>query len=150
MILGFKKEIAGQPTYFKDKILIGMQKGYVPENHINSQKHHTIRLGESRFSVGTNIHFSYGVRTKQYECFLEAPCTHVTPIWIKRSDGLFKIQMFIRKGEETREMLPMLDVCNNDGLSIGQFNDWFLRPDITLPAKSHIIHWTKQRYERFD
>lgn len=150
MILGFKKEIAGEPTYFKDKILICMVSPYRPENMINSVKYHTIRMGEPRFKVGDNIHFSYGTRTKEYECFLEAPCTHITPVWIKRSSGLFQFQMFTRNGEEEREMLPMLDVCYNDGLSIGQFNQFFMESVTKLPQKAHIIHWTDLRYERFD
>jgi hypothetical protein len=149
MILGFSKEIGGVPTYFKDKILIGTVTPYTPENQINSIKHHTIRMGESRLKEGDTIHFAYGVRTKDYECFLEAPCTHVTPIWIKRGEGLFQVQFYTRKGEEERELLPMLDVCQNDGLLISQFNDFFTKSVTEFPQKAHIIHWTKLRYERF-
>lgn len=149
MILGFKKEIAEIPTYFKEAILASVNKTKYG-GQIHSIKHHTIRQGDSRFTEGDLIHFAYGIRTKDYDCFLESPCTHVTPIWIKRSEGLFKVQFYIRKEEEELEMLPMLDVCRNDGLLIGQFNDFFMKSVTKFPQKAHIIHWTKLRYERFN
>ena len=149
MILGFKKEIASKPTYFKEAILASMGQVIGGEKP-HSLKHHAIRIGESKFKKGDMIHFAYGVRTKDYDCFLEFPCTHVTPIWIKRNEGLFQVQFYIRKGEEELEMLPMLDVCRNDGLLIGQFNDYFMKSVTRLPQKAHIIHWTKLRYERFN
>jgi hypothetical protein len=150
MVLGFKKEIGGLPTYFKDKILIGMVTPYKPENRINSVKHHTIRLGD-RWKAGDQIHFAYGVRTKKYECFLEAPCLHVTPIWIKKIDrgvGVFDVVMVQRIGDKEGSILPTLDVCHNDGLTIMQFNHYFGGLDFSNGrVKAQIIHWTSLRYK---
>lgn len=154
MNLGFKREISGQPTYFRDAVLAAFGLPAVDGGRIHSLKHHTIRLGE-RWKVGDVIHFCFGIRTKQYEQWHVGECTHVTPVYIKQIDrkfGLFDVVLIHRgpNGEQL-DFLPTLEVVRNDGLTIGQFNSWF-RQDVGDSGGglqvAQIVHWTDVRYPR--
>lgn len=69
MTLQFSKKIDGKPTYFPEKINTGLaMEGYLEEELIfegfntelsHAPKYHTIREWNSRFKIGTKIHFKF-------------------------------------------------------------------------------------------
>lgn len=126
MLLGFKPQ-------FREKIL-------------NGTKIHTIREdAPRRWGKGKVIHFATGVRTKQYECFMQGWCTGVQEIFMTYERGL-EISIgdrFIYRQEQ--EML-----AKNDGFdSYEEFVDWFHKVIMASPKlcfSGVIIHWTNHRY----
>ncbi len=138
---------AGQPTYFVEKVLNGLLVLGIDRNvadwpidfyksynlNIDDLKYHTIRAGH-RFKVGDK--FSPRVwsgkpyRSKQ---IIIAPDCLVESVWdfVKRGDQYFVNGIF-------RKFHTMERVAQNDGLSWGDFVQWF-------PEKfdGQIICWRK-------
>ena len=127
MILGFK-------TRFKQPILDGT-------------KIHTIRADKpNRWHAGRKIQMATGVRTKQYECFKEAPCVSVQTIEI--------IYDFIQPMGHTLEVLIDKRPIGNDELEKLAKNDGFENASdlldffvgMTDVFTGKIIHWTNYKY----
>lgn len=135
MILSYKKQFPWQkPTDFKKKILEGA-------------KIHTIREDlHGRWSAGKHIHHAQGVRTKNYDCFLENDCVSVQSIHINYYDlapNQQKMEVVI-DGESVfqphDEWLEKL--AKNDGFdNVYEFFNWF-----DSDFQGRIIHWTDFKY----
>ena len=157
MILGFKTEIKGKPTYFPEKILacVGIDyiNKYVP-------KKHSIRVGK-RWFAGRKLHLSIGVRTKKYLQFnknvkgLEV-CKSVQDILIQhRGDHIYvtidnktesiwcNFKSIDNDFYSTEVDCPMIyALAKNDGFdSVNDFFRWF-----NTDFEGQIIHWTDLRY----
>lgn len=133
MILGFKPQ-------FKDKIIKG-------------SKIHTIRMDKTnRWKPGRMIHFATGVRTKNYNCFMQGECISVQDIEIKlyRSGlTLISIDGKLPLYKEQSEVL-----VNHDGFNeFNDFYDFFINNHCknkkkfkVLTLKMRLIHWTNLKY----
>ena len=141
MILSYKKQFPWKgpdgkpvPTNFKEKILSGT-------------KIHTFREDpHGRWKDGKLIHHAHGVRTKNYDCFLENGCVSVQSIQINNYDvGAFiKRTELIIDGEvvfsEKSEWAGI--IAKNDGFdSVEDFFKWF-----SSDFQGRIIHWTDFKY----
>jgi len=135
MILGFKPQ-------FKEHIL-------------KHSKIHTIREDKRNYwSGGATIHFSTGVRTKNYHCFKEDFCRGTQKIEIQYFDKYCSdlhyaviVDGFVRKFEIFIDGFPIGwekigQLIKNDGFDekIDFFR--FFKKDF----KGKIIHWTDLRY----
>lgn len=132
MILSFKPQ-------FKQPILDGI-------------KIHTIREDpHDRWKPGMKIHMATGVRTKNYDCFMEAECVSVEYIFMSNVPGVMEIS--IGDDPYCDKYLYFDDkekLARKDGFgSYAKFQDWF-RPLIENHPKKHfygkIIHWTDFKY----
>ncbi|TGK45552.1 ASCH domain-containing protein [Leptospira bouyouniensis] len=115
MILGFNKQ-------FVSKILSG-------------EKIHTIRRDDKdRWKPGKIIHFSTGVRTKNYNQFAIGRCTYTLEIIINPA----KERVFISKGSGlVYRGQGVLAFAKNDGFdSLDDFWKWF-----NQPFEGKLIHW---------
>lgn len=132
MILSYKKQFPWKkPTDFKKKILEGV-------------KIHTIREDpHGRWKAGRHIHHAHGVRTKNYDCFLENDCVSVQSIHINHylfKTSIQKVAVVI-DGELVRDEL-LEKLAKNDGFdSINDFLEWF-----NFDFHGRIIHWTDFKY----
>ena len=135
MILSYKKQFPWKKeTYFKNKILEGI-------------KIHSLREDKTgRWKAGNHIHHAHGIRTKNYDCFLENDCVSVQSIHI----NYYKVGAFIKRTEliidgevifnQTSEWAEIL--AKNDGFdSVEDFFKWF-----SSDFQGRIIHWTDYKY----
>ena len=143
MILSYKKQFPWKkPTDFKKKILFGI-------------KIHTIREDpHGRWKAEKHIHHAHGVRTKNYDCFLENNCVSVQSIkieyfFLERRSSKNQARVFI-DGELFYQIdndyqggLPkMKRLAKNDGFnSVDDFFEWF-----DSDFQGRIIHWSDFRY----
>ncbi len=135
MILSYKKQFPwGKSTDFKRKILEG-------------SKIHTIREDpHGRWRSGKHIHHAHGVRTKNYDCFLENDCISVQSLHINYYDldpNRQKVEVII-DGEKVYEIHDewLEELAINDGFgSVDNFFKWF---DSDFHGK--IVHWTPFKY----
>jgi hypothetical protein len=171
MILGFKTQINGKPTYFVEKIWEGFFKGVkinyqgleigkkaLPENYIintHKPKIHTIREDKNnRWKPGTMIDFFINVRKKDMYRF--APRIPVLStqkieiIWLNeiRSLELSKLApkrlnyVEVIVDDNVLEFEEMKILSLNDGFdTIEEFFEYF-----NENFKGKIIHWTDKRY----
>ncbi len=151
MILGFKTQVAGNPTYFKEKILAP----YLPELESFLPKIHTLRAG-FRWRKGMAIHMAIGVRTKDYHQFnKEIPelqyCTGTQDILIlARQQQIMVWQKDFPEASDSvkdgywkeLDQAAMEELALNDGFeSLQELFDWF------FPIfDGQIVHWTGVRY----
>lgn len=139
MIIGYKKQFPwGKPTSFKRRILNGI-------------KIHTMREDvHDRWHAGRKIQHAHGVRTKQYEQFLENECTRTQRIYIgktsKKNEDLYYTYNGINYGviidgkwltNYCIGLLAMYDGFDNTD----DFFRWFQKG-----FKGKIIHWTYRHY----
>lgn len=148
MILGFKTQIGGKPTYFVQKILACKMADYQDVFH---PKKHTIRAGE-RWKAGMKIHMAIGVRTKKYFQFNgdgigldKVVSTQNIEIKYENTNSDFptvyidgqKFSIFV-----TDDAPVLIRLALNDGFdSFGKFLDWF-----SSDFSGQIIHWTDEQY----
>lgn len=134
MILSFKPQ-------FKQPILTGT-------------KIHTIREdAHNRWKPGMKIHMSTGVRTKNYDCFMESECVSVQEIFIKYLQFKYFKQCVIKiEGEFIGDI-----IFNDDGIDYSsELDPLFAQDGFSYPEeflewfntdfKGKIIHWTDFRY----
>lgn len=131
MILSYKKQLPWkEATNFKQSIISGIKK-------------HTIRQDISnRWKPGMKIHHAHGVRTPNYDCFLENECISIQQIKIQRhpfsDERLFRVWV----DDKLLSANEILLLAKNDGFdSIDDFFKWF---DKDFVGK--IIHWTDFKY----
>ncbi|MGB1032957.1 MAG: ASCH domain-containing protein, partial [Flavobacteriales bacterium] len=117
MILGFKPQ-------FVEKILDGT-------------KIHTIREDVyGRWKPGMKIHFTTGIRTKDYNQFHEGECTSIQRIEIYPSTRTVLIDGW------SRDDIERSNLAQWDGFeSQDAFFQWFNKP-----FSGKIIHWTNFKY----
>jgi hypothetical protein len=170
MILGFSTQLKGKPTYFVDKILIGIDKHLgvfhtenfrkyykkkfdsKPPININS-KIHTIREDpKDRWKKGNKIDFFINVRKK--DMFRFAPVlvvvstqkfeikyhTNTFLVYIDEKLFFFGNRDFTINEFENYE--GMLKLAHNDGFETIQDFCTYFNEDFT----GKIIHWTDLRY----
>ena len=127
MILGFTKTFGvgrGKKTFFEQKIKDG-------------RKIHTVRSDKkSRWSIGKKIHFATGVRSGNYNCFMEGICKGVQSIRIVGRQVL--VDGIRLPWEELEEF------AKNDGFD--NLEDFWLWFDHYEPFDGKIIHWTDKKY----
>lgn len=130
---------AGQPTYFVDKIYTTLRStGFLTLENVSLMQHYAERFGEHTFKQGEKFHtirptvrwkvgemaslrFWTGAayRSEQFE-FARVRLKNVYDISIGRADnGGFGIKI---NGKKCSDMDVL---ANNDGLPIGDFQDWF-------------------------
>ena len=115
MILSFKKQFV-QPI-------------------LDGTKVHTIREDKgNRWTVGKKIHFATGVRTKNYEQFMEGECIGLQKIRIK-NEGIYV-------SERRLNYIEAKQLAFRDGFDyLSEFLKFFDRPFDGI-----IIHWTDFLY----
>lgn len=158
MILNFKTKYPwGELTHFVGKILNWL------DNLPTDQKLHSIRTDKTnRWKPGMKIHFSTGMRTKNYKCFAEGKCILTQVIEIRemsqvcvdncytyeeshmfgdRSEKFLKTFKVIVDGRDlTSDEIDLL--AKNDGFeTTHDFFRWFNK---NFTGK--IIHWTDLKY----
>lgn len=133
MIISFKKKFPwnNQPTNFEEKVL-------------SVQKIHTMRHDKhGRWNPGKKIHFSTGVRTTKYNCFMHGACKSVQAIQINYYepghypdviiDGMILGKISVEK------------LAKNDGFdSVEDFFKWF-----SEDFHGRLIQWTDFKYETY-
>lgn len=164
MILGFKEKFPwGEPTFFREKILLGVKNkqgtpSEIKYTHADGKKLqlerrtkviypkiHTIREG-TRWEPFIDIHMAYGVRTTRYEQFNSGisdieVCKGVQRIVIDwASDTLPLIYI-----DDRKDVLPletMHTLIRNDGFdNVQDFRRWFKKK-----FHGQLIHWTTHKY----
>jgi hypothetical protein len=146
MILGFKTRYPkwmtkkGWHTFFDEKIEAGIKI-----HSIREDKH-------DRWKVGRVIHFSTGVRTKNYKQFKVDICKSVQSIWIANHHTIPNKKIILVNGIAFNDE-QIFQLAKNDGFdSIGDFFEWFGFEFIGKPIpfgcdfKGKIIHWTDFKY----
>ena len=133
MILGFKQQFPdGRLTHFRRKIEQGT-------------KIHSIRKDwHNRWHTGRVIQMSNGVRTKNYNCFRQEPCSGVQIISIRwlYSPLSLREKCCVSIDGRILSLSEMKQLSANDGFDdIRDFFNWF---DRDFDGK--IIHWTLYRY----
>lgn len=124
MILGFLPQ-------FTDLILLGT-------------KIHTVRVDNNkRWKPHKKIHFSTGIRTKNYTCFKQGYCISVQSFKLQKIDN----RTFIWVDNRFLSIKESELFARNEGFN--NFNDfcetWYkLHPEILFIGK--IIHWTNFKY----
>jgi hypothetical protein len=170
MILGFSTQINGQPTYFVEKIHVGLRienKVGVCEDHYSKDynfivkrnckaKIHTIREDKNdRWQPGTKIDFFINCRQKDMLRFAPVlPVVSVQEVKIKWFNiyGEYVARVFIDgksfayvKFKNDRIVTlegKMLELANNDGFdTIEDFFAYF-----NTDFKGKLIHWTDLKY----
>lgn len=173
MILGFKTQINGKPTYFVSKIWIGIESKFsqftekgnrlfnFPKEYIQcgqkglltfqrpKPKLHTIREDKTdRWKPGMMIDFFINVRTK--DMFRFAP--RIPVVSIQKITMSYAWNDIINIWINGRELTPSerLELALNDGFdSWKEFFEYFY-PVIKSTEdnfwKGKIIHWTDKRY----
>ena len=130
MILGFKTQVKGKPTRFKEKILAG-------------SKIHTFREDKNRhWAKGMLIQFATGVRTKSYSRFKDGTCTGTQAIKIEpfQDEMFIDIKVYVDGRHITGTALDRM--IANDGFDCRlDFYEWFKGG-----FDGFIIHWTDFRY----
>lgn len=119
---------------------------------LEGSKIHTIREDKlNRWKDGRLIHFSTGVRTKDYNCFKKSVCRNTQKITIRHSVGY--IQVYINDKffgsvyhhglNDIYEYSNCLNILAlNDGFSgLSEFFNWF-----NSDFEGKIIHWTYFKY----
>lgn len=128
MILSFQKQ-------FREKILL------------ESKKHTIRRDRHDRWKAGKIIHFSTGLRTKDYECFMFGKCESIQIIRIKWKDNRDighgqSVQVFIDDKNVTTNDDIIDALVENDGFeSRREFFEWF-----SEDFNGKLIHWTTLKY----
>ncbi len=131
-------------TFSKDRFVDDIKAG---------RKIHTIRTDAgNRWKPGMAIHFWRGnprnvhAKEKPY-CFREGECTGVEKITIWRSGTLHGFRARVWRGDVQVDLDDdkIEGLCQNDGLTAGQFRMWFVPPG-TDSFTGRIIHWTDKRY----
>jgi restriction endonuclease len=144
MILGFKRNFPwGPETKFKDKIIAAVR----PTPFVDEpRKIHTIRKGW-RWQPGRFIHFAYGQRTKNYECFFHGTVKTVQGIIIYTDIQEVRVAT---KGVDNSYFFDyqkisedqVKELAKNDGFDcIEDFWKWF-----TVDVKGQIICWKEKVY----
>ena len=130
---------------------------------MSGKKIHSIREDKhNRWKAGRLIHCATGVRTKNYNCFLQQYCISTQKIelqmdgkkkWLRvriynrdlpdRTGKSYKESLFYPPFNKDR-FLTML--AKNDGLTVHQFFDWFLPNQKRYVFIGKIIHWTDKTY----
>lgn len=163
MILSFKTQINGKPTYFPEKILlsfpdhiwkteefgkflqngfcIGLYKLFISPVFFHAKKHSIREDRNDRWKVGNKIHFVINNRTKNY--FQFAPIAHVQHIQHIRIfyyEGLKAVKIDGRLiAEKEVETLAI-----NDGFdTVEDFWEFFKRKGWFF---GKLIHWTDLKY----
>jgi hypothetical protein len=171
MILGFSTQLNGKPTYFVDKILLGIDKHigahfteiyskafkekFGSKTPVNcNSKIHTIREdATNRWKPETKIHFFINCRQPNMFCF--APVLPVVSvqkieiIWIelfgKKVAHVFIEKEFFGKVKFDSKMIvlgDLLQLAHNDGFeTIEDFFAYF-----NTDFKGKLIHWTDLKY----
>lgn len=151
MILGFKTEMEGKPTFFVEKI-----RACVSPTHAKTwtPKIHTIRKGH-RWKAGTKMHMAIGVRTPDYYQFNTGEyaaldhCVSVQDIEIIPATDQYPRRVIVRwENWHYRPDMRIVSgkdielLAKNDGFeSVDDFWNWF-KEDF----KGQIIHFTDFRY----
>ena len=108
-----------------------------PEKIKKGIKVHTIREDKhNRWKAGMKIHFATGVRTKNYNQFMEGVCTGIQQIIIKPKQAFILIDNHILDEEEIKILAKNDGFDNTEG-----FWKWFNKD-----FSGKIIHWTDCRY----
>ena len=133
MILGFKQQFPdGRLTHFRRKIEQGI-------------KIHSIREDfHYRWRSGRIIQMSYGVRTKQYQCFARRFCTGTQWIDFRWQENPMTDQRRCIVYVDGRQLSDgeLKQLAINDGFSgCATFFLWF-----NNDFSGKIIHWTLYRY----
>lgn len=134
MVLSFSqtypqgKTLKGKPTNFKPKIRAGI-------------KIHTMREDKNnRWKVGMSIQLAHGVRTKYYDCFMEAVCTRIDTVRIEYKGAQGTPEVFIN--DRRLGIFEMILLATNDGFdSFAEFLEWFC-----VSGTYRLIHWTEFVY----
>lgn len=174
MILSFSTKINGKPTYFIDKIWIGLCLKHVinawdlkpifddyrtkfgksldqlkrplPDNYFG--KIHTIRKDEKqRWKPGKEIHFYINNRTK--EAFQFAPVTKVMRVQRIFMTFLPQCGLGFRVSINGRELegYEVEELAINDGFeAVEDFEDYFIKQMENDEFSGKIIHWTDFKY----
>lgn len=116
-------------------MILGFKKQFVPKI-LSGEKIHTIRRDHAnRWKPGKIIHFSTGVRTKDYDQFAIGRCTSTSEIIINPAKERVFISIgsgLVYRGE------GVLAFAKNDGFdSLEDFWKWFHQP-----FEGKLIHWT--------
>lgn len=156
MTLGFSTHIKGKPTYFVEKILIGIKDITLEDLWIADSKYnlnvdvleglrpkfHTIRADpKDRWKVGNNIHMVINNRTKdRFQFALVVKCKRVQEIEIIQSEYINDCK--VKVDGRLLSLEDMQQLAWNDGFSsLVEFWMWF-KEDF----KGKIIHWTDLKY----
>jgi len=141
MILGFKTQIKGKPTFFVQKILACKLEEY---RKSFKPKLHSIRKGK-RWKAGNSIQMATGVRTKKYFQFngdgigLDV-CKSVQEIRIEHNES----GKFVFIDDIQISDLWVHELAVNDGFAdADDFFNWF-----NENFEGQIIHWTDYEYLR--
>lgn len=149
----FEEKIRASQALIKTPPVISYEAKWVPKIHtIREDKGDRWHRGRGQF---LKIHHAYGVRTKEYRCFLVTECTGVQDIeimWERAPEGSERLLPSIIEwhGRIPRLYIDsievgldtMLTVAKNDGFnSATDFFRWF-KTDFA----GKIIHWTDFRY----
>jgi hypothetical protein len=166
MILAFSTQINGQPTYFVEKIHVGLRienKVGVCEDHYSKDynfivkrnckaKIHTIREDKNdRWQPGTKIDFF--INCRQPNMFRFAPVLQVVSVQMfelywddskitEEKKPVVWIDDMIFYDKECNQDKGLLQLANNDGFdTIEDFFAYF-----NTDFKGKLIHWTDLRY----
>lgn len=143
MILGFKTEINGKPTFFVEKILNSFYKIILDSKF--KPKIHTIREDKNnRWKAGVMIDFYTGVGTKKMKQFIyRVPVVSTQEIIINIFMGDCHILVNNMKlSKKECEQLAINDGFNN----LKDFTDFFSNYQYSFNFKGVIIHWTDKKY----
>jgi hypothetical protein len=170
MTLSFAQQINGQPTYFPEKVLIGLNgpisseaKNYhqsafcnLPEKFCFESKLHTIRKDEkNRWKVGSKIHMVINNRTKnrlQFAPILEVKAIQKIKIQHLKLEHTTKAHIYIDgvlQGfviwvhcQLKSSSFTVDAIAKNDGFdTTNSFFEWF-----SEDFEGKIIHWTDLKY----
>ncbi|MFE3848944.1 hypothetical protein ACFX5D_13310 [Flavobacterium sp. LB3P45] len=172
MILPFSTQLNGKPTYFVEKILIGIDK-YIGVYHTElflksfqekfkskppanySAKIHTIREDKKdRWKVGTEIHFFINCRQK--DMFRFAPVLQVvsvqkiTVLWYRQECNAFLEYKYTYKNRNARVYIDgaaikkeaIEQLSKNDGFDTPEEFFEYFNENFT----GKLIHWTDLKY----
>ena len=167
MTLAFSTQLNKKPTYFVDKILVGLKENkiidynefsYLQSEHINkpfvtvcfsypNPKIHTIRADEKdRWKAGMDIHFVINNRTKnRYQFAPIVKCISTQEInivyWYNPKTEMFdKPNIYIDGkvlSKKQIELLAINDGFENSTAFFAYFNTSF---------NGKLIHWTNTKY----
>lgn len=162
MILPFSTQLNGKPTYFVEKIIIGLVNNELcsldyasevlnrPMTEIRrlSQvaKLHTIRADKNdRWYEGVTIDFY--INNRQPNMFRFAPritCSSTQDIFMTNYEGRFQITV----DDDTQMYYPDIEkLAINDGFdSYDDFREYFISQMVDEVFSGKIIHWTNLRY----
>lgn len=150
---------AGEPTYFKEKIELALNKyvdRHMPDGTIISPKIHTIRADYDGWVDKINEVNSGNaiLRVVEWEG-IPYRSKWVDIVNLTKDDGIgvqeLELEKNMKYGVAKSEyyyyycnLMPSEIIAKNDSLSLTDFKEWFKDYDLTKPLA--IIHFTKFRY----